>query len=114
MDVGLIGLGAMGQGIARTLLKAGHTLRVWNRSPGPVDALVAQGAQRCADALQAAQGPALVSMLANDVAYREVFVAGGVLDAMQKGSVHINMASISVALLRRLATMAKPPSRTCE
>src|SRR5579863_6678875 len=82
MDVGVFGLGAMGRGIAGSLLKAGHRVRVWNRSPGPVDALVAQGAHRCADAREVTQGAALVTMLANDAAYREAFVAGGVLDAM--------------------------------
>ncbi|MCO8648414.1 NAD(P)-binding domain-containing protein, partial [Burkholderia multivorans] len=32
MDLGFIGLGEMGQAIATNLLKAGHTVRVWNRS----------------------------------------------------------------------------------
>jgi 3-hydroxyisobutyrate dehydrogenase-like beta-hydroxyacid dehydrogenase len=107
MDVGVVGLGAMGKGIAGTLLKAGHSLRVWNRSPGPIDALVAQGAQRCANAREATQGPALVSMLANDAAYREVFLDGGLVDSMSKSAVHINMASISVALGKELAELHK-------
>ena len=33
MQIGFIGLGAMGQAIARRLLAAGHALTVWNRSP---------------------------------------------------------------------------------
>ncbi|MGB7697877.1 MAG: NAD(P)-binding domain-containing protein, partial [Methylovirgula sp.] len=36
MDVGVVGLGSMGSGMALKLVKAGHTVRVWNRSPGPV------------------------------------------------------------------------------
>jgi 3-hydroxyisobutyrate dehydrogenase-like beta-hydroxyacid dehydrogenase len=34
MKIGFIGLGAMGAGIARTPLKAGHAATAWNRSPG--------------------------------------------------------------------------------
>ncbi len=45
MKIGFIGLGVMGAGIAGSLLRAGHELTVWNRSPEPVAALVAQGAR---------------------------------------------------------------------
>jgi 3-hydroxyisobutyrate dehydrogenase-like beta-hydroxyacid dehydrogenase len=103
MEVGVIGLGAMGRGLAGTLLKAGHRVKVWNRSPGPAEALVAQGATRCAAAAEAASGEALVSMLANDVAYREALLDAGVLEAMPKGALHINMATVSVALGQELA-----------
>jgi len=44
MKVGFIGLGAMGQGIAANILKAGHGVIAWNRSPAPVEALAALGA----------------------------------------------------------------------
>jgi len=43
-SVSVIGLGAMGSGIARTFLEAGYRVSVWNRSRGKVDALVEQGA----------------------------------------------------------------------
>ena len=102
MDVGVIGLGAMGKGLAGRLIKAGHRLKVWNRSPGPAEALAAEGATVCASAAEAATGEALISMLANDAAYREVFLAGGVLDATPKGALHINMATISVAFGKEL------------
>lgn len=39
MDVGFMGLGGMGRGMAANLIKAGHRVRVWNRSPGPVQDL---------------------------------------------------------------------------
>ena len=44
MDIGFIGLGGMGRAMVANLLKAGHAVRVWNRSPGPADELAAQGA----------------------------------------------------------------------
>lgn len=46
-SVSVIGLGAMGSGIARTFLQAGCEVSVWNRSRDKVDALVAQGAIAC-------------------------------------------------------------------
>ena len=54
--VSVIGLGAMGSGIARTLIEGGCTVSVWNRSRAKVDALVATGAIGCnepGDALNA-------------------------------------------------------------
>jgi hypothetical protein len=36
MDIGFIGLGHMGSGIALNLLKRGHRIKVWNRSADPV------------------------------------------------------------------------------
>jgi 3-hydroxyisobutyrate dehydrogenase/2-hydroxy-3-oxopropionate reductase len=44
MDVGFVGLGMMGRPMVERLLGAGHRVHVHNRSRGPVDALVAQGA----------------------------------------------------------------------
>ena len=46
MRIGVIGLGQMGSGIAANLLKAGHQVAVYNRTPGRADPLVAQGASR--------------------------------------------------------------------
>ena len=52
---------------------------------------------------RAAQGDVLFSMLANDQAVRSVFIDGGLLDGMDKGTVHVNHATISVALAREMA-----------
>src|SRR6478672_8329647 len=45
MKVGFIGLGRMGTGMAANLLKAGHTVTVYNRSPGKAGALISEGAK---------------------------------------------------------------------
>ena len=103
MKVGFIGLGAMGSAMAGNLLAAGHALTVWNRSEPATLPLAAQGARVARSADRAAQGEVLCSMLANDQAVREVFLEGGLLDAMDKGSVHVNHATISVALAKELA-----------
>ena len=44
--IGFLGLGAMGSRMAANLLKAGHTVTVWNRSPEAAEVLVASGARR--------------------------------------------------------------------
>jgi 3-hydroxyisobutyrate dehydrogenase-like beta-hydroxyacid dehydrogenase len=100
MDVGFIGLGAMGSRIAARLVNAGYQLRVWNRSPGPVDALVRMGARRAADARDAFRGDVVFSMLADDDAVHSVI--DGLLDGAPKGLVHVNLATISVPLARDL------------
>ena len=103
MKVGFIGLGAMGSAMASNLIKAGHEITVWNRSPGPTEPLASLGAKVARSADRAALGDVLFSMLANDQAVRDVFFGGGLLDAMDKGIVHVNHASVSVALARELA-----------
>ncbi|WP_430388973.1 NAD(P)-dependent oxidoreductase [Dyella sp. 20L07] len=103
MKVGFIGLGAMGSAMASNLIKAGHEVIVWNRSPGATEPLASLGAKVVRSADRAAQGEVLFSMLANDQAVREIFFTGGLLDGMDKGIVHVNHATISVALAREMA-----------
>ena len=54
--VGFLGLGAMGSRMAANILKAGHTVTVWNRSPEAAEALVASGARRASSPKEAAEG----------------------------------------------------------
>ena len=103
MKVGFIGLGAMGSAMASNLLAAGHTLTVWNRSTAATEPLASLGAKVARTADRAAQGEVLCSMLANDQAVREVILDSGLLDAMDRGTVHVNHATISVALAKELA-----------
>jgi 3-hydroxyisobutyrate dehydrogenase-like beta-hydroxyacid dehydrogenase len=103
MKVGFIGLGAMGSAMASNLIKAGHEVTVWNRSPGPTEPLASLGAKVVRSADRAVLGDVLFSMLANDQAVRDVFITGGLLDAMDKGIVHVNHATISVELAKELA-----------
>jgi 3-hydroxyisobutyrate dehydrogenase-like beta-hydroxyacid dehydrogenase len=103
MKVGFIGLGAMGSAMASNLVAAGHALTVWNRSVAATEPLVSLGAKVARTADRAAQGDVLCSMLANDQAVREIFFDGGLLDAMDRGTVHVNHSTISVALAKELA-----------
>ncbi|WP_028080374.1 NAD(P)-dependent oxidoreductase [Solimonas soli] len=105
MDVGFIGLGSMGRGIAANLLAAGHRVTVWNRSQAPLQALVALGARAGAAPRDALQGKVLLSMLADDLALRETLLDGGALDAAAPGLVHANLATISTAFAAELARL---------
>jgi 3-hydroxyisobutyrate dehydrogenase-like beta-hydroxyacid dehydrogenase len=103
MKIGVIGLGAMGAGIAGSLLHAGHQVTVWNRSREPVEELVAKGAHAAASPDGALQGEVLVSMLASDAAMRAIGLDDALLDRAAPGLVHCNMATVSTAMARALA-----------
>src|SRR5438105_8459995 len=103
MDIGFIGLGKMGRAIAERLVNAGHNVRVWNRSPEAVQELVAKGARAASRPADVARADFLVTMLANDAAVRAVILDQGVLDGATSGLIHLNLATLSVALAQELA-----------
>jgi 3-hydroxyisobutyrate dehydrogenase-like beta-hydroxyacid dehydrogenase len=103
MKIGFIGLGQMGTAIAERLIKAGHEVTVWNRSPRAAQALSEQGAKVAKHPADTLQGEVLFSMLANDQAIQEVGLDAALLDKAAKGLVHANLATISPAFARALA-----------
>lgn len=105
MEIGFIGLGKMGQAIVGNLIRAGHKVRVWNRSPEPIKEVVAKGAEAAANPAETAHGEFLLTMLANDAAVRSVVLEQGVLEAARPGLIHLNLATVSVALAQELAQL---------
>ena len=103
MKIGFIGLGQMGTALAGHLLRAGHTVTVWNRSPKAVEGLVAEGAIAAKTAAEAMQSNVLFSMLASDQAMRDVGLDSTLLDKAGPGLVHVNMATISPGFAEALA-----------
>jgi len=104
MDVGFIGLGQMGQAIARNLLKAGHHVTAYNRTREKAEALVADGAKVAGSPAEAWRNPVVFTMLAEDAAVEAVtFGDGAGLSTLGQGAVHISMSTISVDLSDRLA-----------
>ena len=103
MDVGFIGVGAMGSRMVRNLLRAGHTVTAWDRSAAALEAVAAEGARAAASARGTLAGDAVITMVTNDDAVRDVFLAGGLLADAKPGLVHVAMASISVAFAQELA-----------
>jgi 3-hydroxyisobutyrate dehydrogenase-like beta-hydroxyacid dehydrogenase len=104
MKVGFIGLGRMGAGMAGNLIKAGHEVSVYNRTPEKAGALAARGAKVAATVAEACQGDAVMTMLSNDEAV-ETLVLGreGVLVSLRPGALHVSSSTISVALSQRLS-----------
>jgi 3-hydroxyisobutyrate dehydrogenase-like beta-hydroxyacid dehydrogenase len=103
MQVGFIGLGNMGGGMAANLLAAGHALTVYNRTAAKARPLVEKGA-RAGSIAEASAGEAVFTMLADDDAVEQVvFGSGGVLASLRPGGLHISCSTISVALGARLA-----------
>ncbi|WP_029113261.1 NAD(P)-dependent oxidoreductase [Mycobacterium sp. URHB0044] len=104
MDIGFIGLGNMGAGMAANLLKAGHHVTAYNRSQDKVEALAARGARPARTVAEACGGSVVISMLANDEAVEAVtFGAGGILATLPAAAVHVSCSTISVALATRLS-----------
>lgn len=103
MNIGFIGLGNMGVGMAVSLVKAGHQVTVYNRSQDKVDALATQGAQPAGSVAEACRGDVVVTMLANDEAVEAVtFEEDGILASLAPGATHVSSSTISVALAERL------------
>jgi 3-hydroxyisobutyrate dehydrogenase-like beta-hydroxyacid dehydrogenase len=105
MKVGFIGLGNMGAGMSRNLIKAGHDLVVYNRTRSRVQEMQSLGAKVADSASEAAVGAeALITMLADDRAVQDViFEPGAAIESLPEGAVHISMSTISVDLSRKLA-----------
>jgi 3-hydroxyisobutyrate dehydrogenase-like beta-hydroxyacid dehydrogenase len=105
MKVGFIGLGSMGAGMSRNLIKAGHDLVVYNRTRRHAQEMRSHGAKVVDSASEAAVGvEALITMLADDRAVQDViFKPGRAIESLPEGAVHISMSTISVDLSRWLA-----------
>jgi len=103
MDVGFVGLGNMGSAMARSLLRAGHRVTVYNRSPGPAEVLGREGAQVAASPADAARCGVVLSMLADDHAVESVTLgANGILQGLPSAGVHVSMSTIGVDVVDRL------------
>ena len=102
MNVGFVGLGGMGSAMATNLVRAGHHVQVWNRSHVPVQALVHAGAHAAPDLEAVFRNDVVISMLADDAAVDALLLQPALL-AGATAEVHVNMATVSIALARRAA-----------
>jgi 2-hydroxy-3-oxopropionate reductase len=107
-SLGLIGLGIMGQPMARNLLKAGYRLTVNDIDKPAVAALVADGAvAETTPAHVAASTDILITMLPDSPQVREVYLGpGGAFEALRPGWLAIDMSSIAPSTARELAERA--------
>jgi 3-hydroxyisobutyrate dehydrogenase-like beta-hydroxyacid dehydrogenase len=104
MKAGFIGLGRMGQAMARRLLDGGHDLGVYNRTADKLKPLIALGA-KALDSIKAAAayGEAVFTMLADDAAVIEVATKpAGLVESLPQGGIHICAGTHSVACIAEL------------
>lgn len=107
--VAVVGLGRMGAAMARRLLHTGHRVRVYNRTPGPAEALRALGASVHATPVQAAAGAgAVLVMVAHDEASRAVWTGPhGILAAQPApGALALECSTLSHGWVMELAAAA--------
>ncbi|MGX1665745.1 NAD(P)-dependent oxidoreductase [Streptomyces sp. NPDC055366] len=103
-SVTVLGLGAMGQALAGTFLKAGHPTTVWNRTPGKGDDLVAGGATRTATAAEAVRASDVVVVCLYDYAASQAVL--GPIAADLSGRLLVNLTSDTPERSREAAAWA--------
>lgn len=105
-EVSFIGLGSMGGAMVHRLIESGIKVNVWNRSPEAIEEFEALGATRLASVVDAFNHNLVFSMLSNDAAALAQFSTEN-LAAAKKGTIHVNMASVSVAAADELEARHK-------
>jgi 2-hydroxy-3-oxopropionate reductase len=107
--IGFIGLGIMGKPMARNLMKAGYSLVVHNRSRPSVDELAKEGAGIASNPREAAaKSEVVITMLPDSPEVDQVFIGDqGVFAGTKRGTLLIDMSSISPVVARRLAAEAE-------
>lgn len=104
MKVGFIGLGRMGQAMARRILDAGHDLAVYNRTVEKTAALAVAGAKVMGSIAEVVRyGEAVITMLADDAALADVAEQkNGLLQSLPRGGIHICAGTHSVGIIQKL------------
>lgn len=103
--IGFIGMGIMGRGMARNLLKAGYTVTIWNRTRSRAEEVAAAGATIAESPADVARQSDIVIICVSDTPDVEAVLLGdeGVLAGAEAGSLVIDCSTISPAATRTLA-----------
>ncbi|MEY8710705.1 NAD(P)-dependent oxidoreductase [Mangrovibacter phragmitis] len=112
--VTFLGTGAMGSRMAMNLLKAGHDVTVWNRTPETAAPLVDAGAGQAFTPREAvAQAGVIISVLRDDEASREVWLnpEWGALAGMPASAIAIESSTLTVSWVRELAQIMSSRDR---
>jgi 3-hydroxyisobutyrate dehydrogenase-like beta-hydroxyacid dehydrogenase len=104
-DVGFVGLGVMGGGVAKRLLDAGHRVTVWNRTRAKADWLLEAGARWADSPREVAEGSELTFTMVTNTAAVQAVCEGpdGILAGLGEGKVYVDMSTASPANTRSLA-----------
>ncbi|HTE15836.1 MAG TPA: NAD(P)-dependent oxidoreductase [Burkholderiales bacterium] len=102
MKIGFIGLGQMGRGMVSRLIEAGHQLVIWNRTRAHADGFATRGAVVAATPADTLATEVVISMLADDASVEAVWITAGLIQKLPTTTVHLNMASVSLRMGKRL------------
>ena len=105
MNIGFIGLGAMGAGIVPRLIAAGHTVIGWNRSRDKAEPLIKAG-MRVADTPRAVavQSETVFSIVTDANAVRAIALgAEGIIAGLKDGGIYVDMSTIAPDVSRAVA-----------
>jgi 3-hydroxyisobutyrate dehydrogenase-like beta-hydroxyacid dehydrogenase len=111
--IGLIGLGLMGRPMGMNLLKAGHKLTVWNRTPERANELVATGAVLAKTPYAVAEASEFLLTIVSDPPALESVLWGqegkndGALAGLRAGSIYVDSSTISPSLVGRVAAACR-------
>jgi len=105
VDLGFVGLGAMGQLIVRRLLDAGHRVTGWNRSRDKAEELIAAGMRWAESPRAAAQGAEMVFTIVTDAAAVRAVALGpdGLAAGLTPGRIFVDMSTIAPDASRAVA-----------
>jgi 3-hydroxyisobutyrate dehydrogenase len=104
--IGFVGLGNLGQPMARALLRDGWNVAVVDSAPEKAEPCVADGARAAAGPLDLAGCAAVALAVPDDAAVEDVLCASGLLDALAPGAVVLVHSTILPVTARRLASVA--------
>ena len=105
--VAFIGLGRMGAGMARNLLKAGFPLSVYNRTAAKMQPLIDAGATgaRSPQAAVAGADVVVTSLMDDQSALEVVSSSDGILAGLKPGAIHIGTSTVSPECATHLAEL---------
>ncbi|MFS8979393.1 NAD(P)-dependent oxidoreductase [Cupriavidus necator] len=106
MQIGFVGLGAMGAAMAMNLVESGYKVQVYNRNPARSEPLRKAGATVASSPAQAAYlADVVFSVVADDAALKAVTLGeAGILATLKPGGVHISVSTIGVDTAQELTT----------
>jgi 3-hydroxyisobutyrate dehydrogenase-like beta-hydroxyacid dehydrogenase len=105
VNIGFVGLGAMGALIVPRLMAAGHNVTGWNRSPAKAKPLVEAGMKLAPTPKAVAESSDIVFSIVTDAAAVKAVALGpdGVVSGLRKGGVYIDMSTIDPNASREIA-----------
>ena len=108
-NIAFLGTGLMGFPMAQNILKSGHDVTVWNRSPAKADPLLEFGAKIAATPTEAIEGAeVIITMLSDGAAVQEILENDKLKASLVRNSIWIDMSSTKPSDARTQAVTLKP------